>query len=129
MIHRSRAAPRSFLPFSFALPSSSPQCQFDPGRCRHHCRSSPHLPSSSSCACVKLKTTCTFYNEFESSPLTPTLIARGLTCFLTQQPPRFQHSTSLQTALDGCFFLLPCVGHLCNQLASQSIVDRKPDRT
>ncbi len=49
-IHRSQAAPQSFPPFSFSPASSSPQRRFDPGRCHHHCRSSPHLPSSSSCA-------------------------------------------------------------------------------
>lgn len=50
MIHRSQAAPLSFPPFSFSPASSSPQCLFDPGRCHRHCRSSPRLPSSSSCA-------------------------------------------------------------------------------
>lgn len=51
------------------------------------------------------------------------------TCFLAQQPSGFQHPTGLQAALDGCFFLLPCVGHLSDQLSAHGIVHWKPDRS
>lgn len=48
--HRSQAAPQPFPPSSSSPASSSPLFQSDPGRCRHRCRSSPRLPSSSSYA-------------------------------------------------------------------------------
>lgn len=57
VIHRSLAALRSFQPFSSDRASSSPQCLFGLRRCHRRCRSSPHPPSSSSCAYGTLEIT------------------------------------------------------------------------
>lgn len=141
-IHRSQAAPLSFPPFSFSPSSSSPRCLFDPGKCRRHCRSSPHLPSSSSCAYGTLEIRCITGGIINAILMTaccyvskcwpiiqPSHWSWVHTCFLAQQPSGFQHSTSLQAALDGCFFLFASVDHLSNQLPAHSIVHGKPDRS
>lgn len=50
------------------------------------------------------------------------------TCFLAQQPSGFQHATSLQAALDGSFFLFPCVSNFSNYLPAHGIIYWQPDK-
>lgn len=136
VIWKSPDAPQSFPPSSFSPPSSFPRCPFDRGRCRRHCRNSPHLPNFSSCAYGRLEMRHEKRQFFDATIRTVWSrcfhhLESGMdvhTCFLAQQSSGFQHPTSFQTALDGCFLFFACMCDLGHQLPPKGIIHRKSDR-
>lgn len=79
----------------------------------------PTRPDKSSASPSGVLRPCAFLHQ-EDPPRTG---------FLAQQSSGFQHPTSFQAALDGCFFLLACVSDLGDQLPSQGIVHGESGRS